>query len=374
MTLSNVDFDSRGDALVAAELEGYDASSVRVTCDRDSGRYQWALREFDVDLDGSSVDLAADVAADTRAAPDGANAAADVVADVVAELVAGGAIGESTVTESEDAPVVGDIQPVTSWMTSIQEPVTSWMEVEPDKATVAPSSEAPAADVVAEIVGRVAGRNLIIQPVSDGSAFGIARVDPATAPLNEGRIAGRNLIMQVHGAMPEMALLPFAQTFADKHMAIVTLRDADSFDVVATLVPGGGKVARGGARVASGSGRVAGSGTGAGVVVAREESIIDRIRRGVWEDSEVPDSNRTILNIKHRIEAAYTSCDLDALVALDTFKSQSTYYNQARAYLTWAIASCRVELAERAERHAKAQAAIDADFGFDKPGVLMTTD
>lgn len=323
MTLSNVDFDSRSEALVAAELEGYDASSVRVTCDRDSGRYQWALREFDVDLDGSAADLAADVAADTGAAPDGANAAADVVADVVAELVAGGAIGESTVTESDDAPVVGDI---------------------------------------------------IIQPVSDGSAFGIARVDPATAPLNEGRIGGRNLIMQVHGAMPEMALLPFAQTFADKHMAIVTLRDADSFDVVATLVPGGGKVARGGARVASGSGRVAGSGKGAGVVVAREESIIDRIRRGAWEDSEVPDSNRTILNIKHRIEAAYTSCDLDALVALDTFKSQSTYYNQARAYLTWAIASCRVELAERAERHAKAQAAIDADFGFDKPGVLMTTD
>jgi hypothetical protein len=172
-------------------------------------------------------------------------------------------------------------------------------------------------------------------------------------------VAG-DLVMQVFGAMPAAALTMFAQAFADKHTAIVTLRDAVTFEVQAIITPGMGKPAR---RVSGGtrSGSVAGV---ARASVDRAETIIDRIKRGVWLDSEVSLTNLTILNLKHKIEAAAAAGDVDMLKSLGGFKSTSTYYNHARAYLDFHIVDAPIRAAEREAIRVAEQAALDREFGF----------
>jgi hypothetical protein len=298
MTLSTVDFDSRSDALTAAEYEGYDASSVSISVDHDSGRYQWNLRSFDVALDAEGE------------TPSGADAAADVVADMVAGL-----------GDALDAPTVTDISVPTGWLV-----VDS--------------------DVVAVDVRRA--------PVDvPGEA-----VDEPVAPVVSAPVAG-DLVMQVFGAMPAAALGMFAQAFADKHMAIVTLRDAVTFAVVSVVTPGMGKVRR-----AGGTGASSGGGSVTRAPVEREETLIDRIKRGVWLDSEVSVTNRSILTLKHAIEAAAGAGDMELLASLGGFKSTSTYYNHARAYLGFHLADAPVRAAEREAARAAEQAALDAEFGF----------
>ena len=297
MTLSTVDFDSRSDAIIAAEFAGYDVSSVRVTCDRDNGRYQWELRSFDVALDGDGE------------TPSGSDAAADVVADMVAGL-----------GDALDAPVLTDIVVAEGW-------------------THVDGGE------VAVDTGAVSGAGSVVE-VDKAVDTGTAVADAPVASVQPVAVAG-DLVMQVFGAMPASALTMFAQSFADKHMAIVTLRDAVTFEVASVVTPGMGKVART---------RVVSSGTGAGAVrapIEHVETIIDRIKRGVWLDSEVSLTNLSILKLKHAIEEAASAGDIGKLESLGGFKSTSTYYNHARAYLNFHIAD--------APRRA---AALDAEFGY----------
>lgn len=291
MTLSIVDFDCRADAITAAEFAGYDESSVRVTRDNDNGRFQWELRSFDVSLDGNG--------AGDGETPSGAGscAAADVVADMVAEL--GNAL---------DLPVVTDIAVVAGW------------------AHVEGGASVDGGEVAVDAAA-------VVAPV-------------ASVPA----VAG-DLVMQVFGAMPAAALAQFAQAFADKHMAIVTLRDAVTFEVVSVVTPGMGKAGR--VRAVSGGTGSASAGDVIRAPTQRAETIIDRIKRGIWLDSEVSLTNLTILNLKHKIEAAAAAGDVAMLESLGGFKSTSTYYNQARAYLNFHLAD--------APRRA---AALDAEFGY----------
>jgi hypothetical protein len=313
MTLSTVDFDSRSDALTAAEYAGYDVSSVSISVDHDSGRYQWNLRSFDVALDADGE------------TPSGADAAADVVADMVAGL------GDAL----DDAPVVTDISVPAGWSS-------------------------------------VEG-GIVIEPLTADSTFSIARavaqvdvppvaVDVPAKPVDASPIAG-DLIMQVFTAMPAASFGNFAQAFADKHMAIVTLRDAVTFAVVSVVTPGMGKVKRAGGSGASVSGASSG-GSVTRAPVEREETLIDRIKRGVWLDSEVSVTNLSILKLKHAIEAAAGAGDMELLASLGGFKSTSTYYNHARAYLEFHLADAPVRAAEREAKRAAEQAALDAEFGF----------
>lgn len=204
---------------------------------------------------------------------------------------------------------------------------------------------------------------IVSEPVSEGSEFTIARADgeeiaPVAAPVSG------DLIMQIHAAMPAAVVMQFAQPLADKHMAIITLRDAVTFAVVATIIPGMNKRSRGSAARVNDGDAVA-------RVVSRPEGPLSRIRAcGEWHDHEVPASNETILNIKHKIEDAAAADDLDALALLNR-KTVGTYYNQAREYRLWHIAAVTKRLEERAARYAAEQAAMDAEFGFDRPGVLL---
>lgn len=292
MALSTVDFDSRSDAITAAEHAGYDESSVRVTCDHESGRYQWDLRDF------------GGYGAADGEAPSGADAAADVVAEMVAEFADAEITGESDV-------ILTDIVIPLGW-------------------------------------GSVDGGAHTADEAVDGGE-GAASVDGPVVnePVASGACADGQRIMQIFGAMDASVLMQFAQSFADKHMQIVTLRDAVTYAVTDVITPQSGK-----GRKSSG-GSVTRSASVARVAAERAETIIDRIKRGVWLDSEVPESNRSILNLKHQIERASASGDMDLLASLGSFKSTSTYYNQARAYLEYFIAVTPAR-----------QAALDAEYGF----------
>jgi hypothetical protein len=310
MTLSTVDFDSRSDAITAAEYAGYDVSSVSVSRDSDSGRYQWNLRSFG--------DLTASDTVTDGETPSGADAAADVVADMVAGL------GDALVVGEDDVTVTDIVVPA------------GWASV--DGGVV--QDDARVSDT----------------PVSD--------VTPVV-PVSSVAVAG-DLVMQVFGAMPAAALGMFAQAFADKHMAIVTLRDAVTFEVRAVVTPGMGKVAR---RVSGGTG----TGSGSGAVASVTRAVAVERDWSVWSDGEVPESNKTILRVKHGIESALASCDLDALLAFefsgakvedDSNPKVSTYYRRAGRYLRCAIDKCVAELAEREAKRAADQSALDAEFGF----------
>lgn len=333
MTLSTVDYGSKSEAYAAAELLGFDKSSVRIEVDRANKRYQWALREVASSVADSGE---ATVSSDDNA-QDGAAGEPDILdAPISLNDVSGldaliSVVGDTLVTPSADAPIVTDITPVPA----------GWASVE--------------GGVVSEPVSDGAGL-VQVEPSADGEVAPIAPVVEPTAP-----VAG-DLIMQLHGAMPAAIVMQFAQQIADKHMAIVTLRDAVTFAVTATVVPGmGGK--RGVASVARGLGN--GGVAPARVASNRPESIIDRIRaRGEWSDDEVSATNLTILNLKHRIEAASSADDLDRLTSLGAFKSTSTYYNHARAYLEWHTAQATKRVEERVAKRAAEQAALDTEFGY----------
>jgi len=309
MTLSTVDFDSRSDALTAAEYEGYDASSVSISVDPDSGRFQWNLRSFDVALDAEGE------------APSGADAAADVVADMVAGLP--DALSGFHYVESFDDVTLTDISVPAGW-SSVDGGLTH------DDATRA------------------------------GEPTPIRMADVTI----ENVVVAGDLVMQVFGAMPAAALGMFAQAFADKHMAIVTLRDAVTFEVRSVVTPGMGKVKR-----AGGSGAASG-GSVTRAPVEREETMNDRIKRGVWPDSDLESSpqNSGILGLKRKIEDAYNAGDMDALLAYDfkgaKFEEGSTYYRRAGWYLRFLIGKLTATLAEREATRVAEQAALDAEFGF----------
>jgi hypothetical protein len=101
---------------------------------------------------------------------------------------------------------------------------------------------------------------------------------------------------------------------------------------------------------------------------------------GVWNDADLESSpqNAGILNLKHRIEDAFNAGDMDALLAfnfkgskVEDEKSASTYYKRAGKFLRAKIATLETVMVEREAKRAAEQAALDAEFGFDQPGVLI---
>lgn len=349
MTLSTVDYGSKSEAYAAAELLGFDKSSVRIEVDRANKRYQWALREV-----ASSV---ADSGEATVSSDDNAPTGA---ADIKPVLHVTGEIADAFgLTGLVDTGLVQVAPSVLDEPALIPEGFDALISVVGD-TLVTPSADAP---IVTDITPVPAGW----ASVEGGVVSEPEEIAPVAASVEVAPVAG-DLIMQLHGAMPAAIVMQFAQQIADKHMAIVTLRDAVTFAVTATVVPGmGGK--RGVASVARGLGN--GGVAPARVASNRPESIIDRIRaRGEWSDDEVSATNLTILNLKHRIEAASSADDLDRLTSLGAFKSTSTYYNHARAYLEWHTVQATKRVEERAARHAAEQAALDDEFSQPAPYAL----
>lgn len=376
MTLSAVDYASKTEAYAAAADAGYDESSVSVTVDKETWRYQWALRDFSASLaDDSNVPSGTD--ADVTVEDDALDVTLDVVTDIVIPegwtSVEGGVVTEPVSEGSpfviagvDDAPVLhvtGDIADAfglkglvdTGLVQADAEPASERFTYvagyTADGAAIAASAEIP----------------VFVEDANGNAAVGYAPSEPKAEPAP---VSGGDLIMQLHGAMPAAPMLQFAQEVADKHMAIVTLRDALTFAVTATFVPGMGKRSSGASRV-TGGGSISILSAGASVpraVVNRPASTIDRIRsEGYWSDLESeggpPASNSTILTLKHAIEAAAEADDLDALAKLDR-KTVSTYYNQAREYRLWHIAAVTKRIAERNAKRAAEQAALDAEFGY----------
>lgn len=349
MTLSLVDFDSRGDALMAAELAGYDASSVSIRADAESGRYQWHLRSFNVEC---PVD-----AGTASGADDDALLVAGVVADVVADMVAGLVADD---TGNADNGLVGWTQ-IDSGTDQGEAPVVTDIVHGQTFDVVAHAS----ADLVEAfgLDGLVARGLVIVDPASGAAEVAalLGEVDayqaPVSAPVTPVVTAAPagmegDVILQIHGALPAMAARQIAERLAKSLTCLMTMRNAVTFEAIEHVT------------TASGTKRVSASASSAPTAVRapREpavhvETVIDRIKRGVWLDSEVPDSNLTILNLKHRIENAARAGDLDALRDLGTFKSTSTYYNQARAYLDFHLVDAP-----------KRQAALDAEFTYGRLG------
>lgn len=364
MSSTAMDFASKTDAYANAAENGFDASSVSVRVDGATWRYQWHLREFagvvaDAGAGGVTIDVdgAVDVDGGTDATvASGADAAADVVADVVADVIGGALVAllpagtEMGDADAVDAPVLTDlvILPHTMFLGLSSSPVTP--TVEPVDVTMGLTvdvtvEEQPAAvEPVAVVVTDV----------------GVVAPPPVTGA--DVSVIARDCIIQVHGALPEAVALDMARMLSERHGLIATVRDAASFGVVLTILPGMGK-ARGGTGGRVGGSVYGGGGVTAAPVVEREESTLDRCKRGVWADGEVPDSNKTILKLKHAIESARGSLGLDVLLAME-FKSQSTYYNQARAYLGHAIAHVERELAAIEAKRAADESALTAEYGF----------
>lgn len=303
MTLSTVDFDCRSDAMSDAELNGFDVSSVSVRVDAMSGRYQWHLRDF-----GGALAIA-----------DGSVADGDVSGDVVNDAADAAAAPSGAVDGADvDACVVAD---------AVADVVAS---LAPVGSEVVDTLDAP-----------------VLGDIDVSAGFGAVTVaDGGIAGVSGDVASVRRCVVQLDAEMSAADAYALAGLVFAQCGIIVSIRDAS----VAKPVRAAGGVRS--ARVAS-----------VPTSIVREESTLDRCKRGVWLDCEVPESNKTILNLKHKIEAARGSLDMDALRAIE-FKTVSTYYNQARAYLGHAILAVEAALIAAEAKRAADEAALTAEYGF----------
>jgi hypothetical protein len=302
MTLSVVDYGTREDAYDAAEMAGFARDSVVVMLDGESDRYQWHVRGVE-----HSAEVA-DVAID-------AEEAGEPVADEPALPALPLLLGH----QMSDAP--------------------RWVS---DRGVV--DVALPAGWSVIE-----AGQEVDEQPAQKP----VAPVQPVARQ--------RNMIMQVHGEMAEDLMRQFAAIVAQRDKTLVTLRWADTLEVVDVIIPGLGKGLRG-----NGGGTVRAE-RAERAPVAPVAPEVKQERDWLTYDARDVCKGGNASNIKvwEAIREAAVKLDLDALRAFSFRGSDpddgtgNTYTRNNGRYLQAQIARVERVITER-------DAALDAEFGFSK--------
>lgn len=329
-----VGYASKIEALRAAEDAGFSYDVVRTTYDAGTRRHDWHVKEIaglgaavwvempDPTLTGAEVGLVAAVADASGLAPDGALAAVDVVADVISGLLTwDGDVGDADV---ELPDVVG---------TDVDEP------------------ELVDIDVSVGFGGLVGG-------------FGFDREMEVETAASAGDVAEpevlaigglRRVVLQVNGEMPEAAARLFAEMMAGRFGCLLTVRDAETFEVIDHIVgePGARRVAP----------ITGGNGGGRRVPVERAAQVRAE-RDWLTYDAREVCKGGNVSNIKvwQSITDAAEKLDLDALRSFSFAGSAddttgNTYTKNNGRYLRAQIARVEGVISAR-------EAALAAEFGY----------